>query len=322
MNKSRVQLLPSSYYNPIVVIYCFIGMSAVFLNGSALVVFLRNTHLLRRPNLILLSMTVCDLMVNVLATPVGAYANAKRWWTLDPSVCNYYGFMTTWLSLNSILHITALAAERWMTIKLKQPSSRSGRTLFIVLCGLWWFALIWSVLPLFGWSSYGPESGFAGCSITWYSRTLAPKVYIAGTFILFFFVPISIIVSSFIKTYLEINRLIQKAAQRWGTEAQQTKRSLKAKIKAARMSVIMTLAFFIAWTPYAVVSMKAVFTPYHGPPLLSVAAALFAKMSSWYNPIIYFFWYSKFRTATLTLVQLRRKSSAGSQITSKRTGET
>nr|AXN75735.1 opsin [Exaiptasia diaphana] len=318
MNRSRVPLLPTFYYNPIAVTYCVIGVSAISLNGCALIVFLKNPCLLRASNLILLSMTLCDLMVNVLASPVGAYANAKRWWTLSPSVCHYYGFMTTWLSLTSILHISALAAERWMTIKLKQPRSRSPRRILVIVSGLWWFALTWSLFPLFGWSSYSPEPGFAGCSIEWYSSTLMPKFYIAGTFTFFFFVPVVIIASCFIRTYLEVSRLIKKAALRWGTESLPTKRSLKAKIKAARMSVIMTVAFFMAWTPYAIMSLKTVFTPNHGPPLLSVAAAMFAKMASCYNPIIYFFMYHKFRSATISLVQMRRKSSHEFQLTSEK----
>lgn len=308
VNVSTVPLFPMSFYTPISATYCVIAVLAISLNGCALLVFLKNPRLLRRSNFLLLSLTMTDFTINVIATPVAAYANAFHWWTMDPFTCKYYAFVTTWCSLNSILHITALAMERRMTIKLKNIYRCPLINLIVLISGLWCFSLLWSLFPLLGWSSFGPEPGFAGCSVTWYSPSLASKAYIVGIYIFFFFLPIGIIISCFVQIYLEVNKLIKNAAKRWGTGTLPTKRSFKAKIKTIRMSVIMTAAFFVAWTPYAIVSLIAFFTPYHGEPLLNISASMFAKLSTFYNPIIYFFMYNKFRIAAIHMIVPRKNS--------------
>lgn len=308
MNGSNIPLLPMSYYTPLSAIYCIIAVVGILLNGSALIVFLKNSHILKRSNFLLLSMTLSDLTINVIATPIGAYANALNWWTLSSYTCYYYAFVTTWLSLSSILHITALAVERWRTIRMKKRQRWSARRLILCISGLWCFALLYSLCPLLGWSSFGPEPGFAGCSVMWYSTSMTSKAYIIGMFILFFFVPIAIITSCFFRIYLEVKVLIKSAKKRWGSGTLPTKHSSKAKIKTIRMSVLMTVAFFVAWTPYAVISLKAFFMAYEGDPLLNVSASMFAKLSTCYNPIIYFFVYNKFRRAAIQMVLQRQGS--------------
>lgn len=312
MNGSNVLLLPLSYYTPLSAFYCIIAVVAIFLNGSALLVFIKNPQILTRSNFLLLSMTLSDLIINILATPIGAYANARYWWTLSPYTCQFYAFVTTWLSLSSILHITALAFERWRTIRMKKRRRLSARRLIFCISGLWCFSLLYSLCPLLGLSSFGPEPGYSGCSVAWHSRSLTSKAYIIGMFILFFFVPIGIITSCFIRIYLEVRALITSAKRRWGSGTLQTRQSLKAKIRTIRMSVIMTVAFFIAWTPYAIISLQAFFTSHYGDILLNVSASMFAKLSTCYNPIIYFFMYNKFRQAAIHMIIHRQNSRSKS----------
>ncbi len=63
-----------------------------------------------------------------------------------------------------------------------------------------------------------------------------------------------------------------------------------------QMTIALTLGFFIAWTPYAVVAFAYVLCDYDSVPVaLSVAAVLLAKSSTTLNPIVYFFSVKKFR---------------------------
>ncbi|XP_070412191.1 opsin-5 isoform X2 [Nothobranchius furzeri] len=55
-----------------------------------------------------------------------------------------------------------------------------------------------------------------------------------------------------------------------------------------KLSVAVCIGFFVAWSPYAVVSMWATFGHIESvPPLAFAVAAMFAKSSTIYNPIIY-----------------------------------
>lgn len=56
----------------------------------------------------------------------------------------------------------------------------------------------------------------------------------------------------------------------------------------SKLSVVVCIGFFVAWSPYAVVSMWAAFGRIENiPPLAFAVPAMFAKSSTVYNPIIY-----------------------------------
>lgn len=62
------------------------------------------------------------------------------------------------------------------------------------------------------------------------------------------------------------------------------------------MSVAVCIGFLAAWSPYAIVSMWAAFgNPATVPPMAFAVAAIFAKSSTLYNPIVYLVFKPNFR---------------------------
>lgn len=293
----KIELFEVHHYKTIAAIYCVILLLSFILNSSVILIFFGNPSLLTSSNFLLLSMAISDWLMAVLANTVGAYANASYWWTLDGAICQYFGFISSLCGLTSMVHLTALSVERWMTVKMKINEEPSKRKMALIIAGLWFFSFIWCLFPLIGWSSFGPEPGFAGCSITWYSSKSSDKAYIICLFIFFFFLPITAITFCYISVYIEVKKMTKEAVVRWGHKAPPTQQTIRAQTKTIRMSVVMVFAYLIAWTPYAVVSLYSSFVASDISPLLSVMPAFFAKLSSCYNPIIYFFMYSKFRKA-------------------------
>lgn len=297
----KMELFEVRHYQTIAVVYCVILLPSFILNTSVIVIFFSNQSLLTSSNILLLSMAISDWLMAVLANTVGAYANASYWWTLDGAFCQYFGFVSSLCGLTSMVHLTALSVERWMTVKMAMTEEPSKRKMMLIIAGLWLFTFMWCLFPLIGWSSYGPEPGFAGCSITWYSTKPSDKAYIMCLFIVFFFLPIIVITFCYTSVYIEVRKMTKDAVGRWGQNALPTQQTMHAQRKTIRMSVVMVLAYLIAWTPYAVVSLYSSFIASDITPLLSVMPAFFAKLSSCYNPIIYFFMYSKFRKAAKKL---------------------
>ena len=74
-----------------------------------------------------------------------------------------------------------------------------------------------------------------------------------------------------------------------------------------QLSVAVCLGFLIAWSPYAVVSMWAAFgDPEIVPPMAFALAAMFAKSSTLYNPVIYLVFKPNFRKSLCRDVALFR----------------
>lgn len=68
--------------------------------------------------------------------------------------------------------------------------------------------------------------------------------------------------------------------------------SLKKEMRVARMIALIVLAFVLAWLPYALVTLFAQFGPLEQldryiTPYTTSLPALFAKLSSVYNPVLY-----------------------------------
>lgn len=72
-------------------------------------------------------------------------------------------------------------------------------------------------------------------------------------------------------------------------ELQCGRSSQKENGHAINMVLSMSIAFFVCWLPYTVLSVVVVLDPtLYIPPLVATMPMYFAKTSPVYNPIIYF----------------------------------
>lgn len=76
--------------------------------------------------------------------------------------------------------------------------------IIIILCTL--FGLLWSILPIFGWSHYSIEGAYTSCSVEWNERSLNVISYNITIFIFVFIIPLAAIVLSNLKVYLLVTR--------------------------------------------------------------------------------------------------------------------
>lgn len=79
-----------------------------------------------------------------------------------------------------------------------------------------------------------------------------------------------------------------------------------------QLSVAVCIGFLTAWSPYAIVSMWAAFgNATTVPPMAFALAAIFAKSSTLYNPIVYLVFKPNFRKSLCRDVALCRSSFCG-----------
>ncbi|KAI9528187.1 hypothetical protein NQZ68_023167 [Dissostichus eleginoides] len=175
------------------------------------------------------------------------------------------------------------------------------RTIGFVISGIWLYSGLWAVLPLMGWGSYGPEPFGISCSIDWtgYGMSLNHSTFIIAMSVLCTFVPCLVILF----TYFGIAWKLHRAYQSIQSNDLQG-RSVEKKITL--MALMISSGFFIAWTPYVVVSYWSMFHSWekgHMSPIISMLPCFFAKSSTVYNPFIYFIFQ---RTSWQELLRLQR----------------
>ena len=312
--------LSEQVYYAIASVYVVLAVIAFIFNTLVLVVFTKDSSLRSHSNILILSIAIGDWIQAVVAYPLGVIGILSKSWQTTGTTCSCYGFIVAFLSFSTMLHHATFAIERAIVIKFSFSFSIVNKLKYIIV-GLWLFALIWSSLPLIGWSGYAPEGGRSVCSIDWQSSDPSAVAYIWCIFVLFFLAPFITMVASYCSIYRNVKRMTQTAHNIWGECAAPTLEIILAESRTARMACIMSFCFLFAWTPYAAVSLYAIIRAPEPAisPLMATLPALFAKTAPCYNPLIYFLLFKKFRSSLRKVLRplpicrrfLRQESSGG-----------
>lgn len=203
------------------------------------------------------------------------------------------------------IHILITCVRRYVTLcKLYDDGQAqfSKRKALILSALLWCYALVWSVPPVLGWSSYVQEGVGTSCSINWKSREANPASYSLCLIVACFVIPVAVIVYSHYKSYKALAALTEQAKENWGENARVTQDTLAAERKMSWVAYVITVGFLFAWTPYTLSSAVAIYDPELVSDVAASIPAYIAKSSACYNPFIYMFMYNKLRNRMVALL--------------------
>ena len=247
-------------------------------------------------DLFLFSLTASELLQATLGYPI-EIATTVNYKNFNNILCKTSGFLVFFLSLVAIWHLTALSIERMVTMKYPFIARRLNTKKYCALiCLLLWFlGLLWSILPFFGWSSYEVElNSITRCNINLSHRSITTLSYTYALLISCYMVPVGIIAISYCSVWKELKRMLAKASKMSGKNS---KLALSTYIKVRMTSMmifIMIILFVLIWLPYVIILFLLTIGYEISPTLLNFSS-IFAKTSSFSNPIIYGFAYKDIR---------------------------
>ncbi|XP_041660018.1 vertebrate ancient opsin-like [Cheilinus undulatus] len=264
----------------------FIGTFGLLNNLLVLVLFCRYKMLRSPINLLLINISISDLLVCVLGTPFSFAASTQGRWLIGEVGCVWYGFANSLFGIVSLISLAVLSYERYST--MMTPTEADSSNYCKISLGItlsWVYSLIWTMPPLFGWSSYGPEGPGTTCSVDWSAKTANNVSYIICLFVFCLIVPFLVIVFCYGKLLCAIRQVS-------GINASMSR---KREQRVLFMVVIMVICYLLCWLPYGVMALLATF----GPPGLvtpeaSIIPSVLAKTSTVINPVIYVFMNKQF----------------------------
>lgn len=199
----------------------------------------------------------------------------------------------------------------------------SSRYILICIAFTWIYSLA-CVLPQLFVLEHGfvLEGFLTSCTFNYLDRSLEQTLLMMAMFVFGFFIPLMLIIVFYflmwyylrnnsvfltysvrrqtIRSQHEDTSLIASTRNRTLNESKKSNTSqnsssecqLRREIRVARMIILIVLAFVVAWSPYAVVTLFAQFAPIkyvnvYVTPFTTSLPALFAKLSSVYNPVLY-----------------------------------
>ncbi|CAF97626.1 unnamed protein product [Tetraodon nigroviridis] len=188
-----------------------IGTSGLVSNLLVLVLFCR-FKVLRSPiNLLLVNISVSDLLVCVLGTPFSFAASTQGRWLIGAAGCVWYGFVNSLFGIVSLISLAVLSFERYSTMMTPTEADSSNYCKVCLGIGLSWvYSLLWTVPPLLGWSSYGPEGPGTTCSVNWTAKTANSVSYIICLFVFCLILPFLVIVFCYGKLLCAIRQVSQR----------------------------------------------------------------------------------------------------------------
>ncbi|XP_028982987.1 opsin-5-like [Betta splendens] len=298
--------------NLIGVYLLLLGWMSWFGNSLVMFVLYRQRSSLQPTDFLTLSLAVSDASISVFGYSRGILEIFNifkdngyliTWiWT-----CQVDGFLTLLFGLASINTLTVISVTRY--IKGCHPSKAyciNINTIIVSLICIWTGAVFWSVAPLLGWGSYA-DRGYGTCEVDWSKANYSTiyKSYIISILIFCFFIPVMIMLFSYVSI---INQV--KSSNAMSADGFLTARQRKVERDVTRISIVICTAFIMAWSPYAVVSMWSAWG-FHVPSTTSIVTRLFAKSASFYNPLIYFGMSSRFRKDVSVLLPCARERREG-----------
>nr|BAF95837.1 opsin [Cladonema radiatum] len=270
-------------------------VASVSLNSLVIVGMLKKPNRALR-DLILVSLACSDLVETCVGIMWEAFARY-----IDSSsfiLCQLAGFGITFTALVSITHLAALAIERYLSmvhaLKTYEFFADKKKSLLFTIPS-WIHGTFWGVVPFFGWGGYIREPYHTHrCSVMMTDNSLIAQSYNYALLVFCYLIPIFIIFYCCYKVQRELKKMTERSEEIAGSSSSITQTTKKAEKQHFIMICVVMGAYFIAWTPYAVVACWFAFFD-TVPGKLIAYSAVFAKFSVIANPIVYVIFYKDFR---------------------------
>ena len=175
-----------------------VGLIALIGNGMVIYIF-ASTKSLRTPaNLLVINLAFSDFFMMFTNGPAMVVACYQETWTFGPFACELYGMLGSLWGNASIWSMTMIAFERYNVIVkglMAKPLTNGGAILRIFF--IWLQALVWTLLPFFGWNRYVPEGNMTACGTDYLTDDWFSKSYILVYSAFVYFLPLFLIIYSY-----------------------------------------------------------------------------------------------------------------------------
>ncbi|XP_054902302.1 opsin 7, group member b [Poeciliopsis prolifica] len=276
-------------------LYTIFGVLSILGNGILLFVAYRKKSSLKPAEFFVVNLAISDLTMTITLFPLAIPSAYAHMWLFNLTTCTVYAFCGVLFGLCSLSNLTVLSCVCWLKVCCPNYGNKfSYCHASLLVAGIWCYAGVFAVGPLSGWGEYGAEPYGTACCINWHApnHSSAAMSYIICLFFFCYIIPCTVIFLSYTFILVTVRGSRQAVQQHMSPQNKIT----NAHALIVKLSVAVCIGFLTAWSPYAIVSMWAAFgNATDVPPMAFALAAIFAKSSTLYNPIVYLVFKPNFR---------------------------
>ena len=139
----------------------------VFANGSVLLVLVKNFSIKNVPNMLLFCLTMVNLAIGAINVPFALVTVATDEWLFGEVWCEISGFLNQFLKSTSNVMVTVIAIYRYQAIANTFSAQITYRGAKWITAFAWFYSLVFTIPPLFGWNSYQYSAAKGFCTVSW-----------------------------------------------------------------------------------------------------------------------------------------------------------
>ncbi|KAM4712631.1 opsin 8, group member b [Anableps anableps] len=277
-------------------------------NLLVLIMAFRRSSRMKPPELLSVNLAVTDLGAAITMYPLAVASAWSHHWLGGDVSCIYYGLAGFFFGIASIMNLTILAIVRFVvSLNLHSPKEKISWKKVKILCmWTWLYALIWALFPILGWGRYGPEPFGLSCSLAWGQMKHEGFSFVISLFSMNLLMPSVIIIFCYFGIAIRLFLTYKKS-----TNSNHVPNIIRLHRRLLIIAVLISIGFIACWTPYGLVSLWSVLNDSSKiPPEVSLLPCMFAKSSTVYNPLIYYFFSQSFKREVKQLSWLCLGSNA------------
>ncbi|NXM78435.1 TAAR2 protein, partial [Serilophus lunatus] len=285
------------------VMYLFI--TAVFiltiLGNLAIIISILYFKQLHSPtNFLILSMAGTDFLLGFAVMPYSMVRSVEKCWGFGIIFCKVHYSFDLMLSLASIFHLCCIAMDRFYAIchPLHYTSTMTVTTIKQIVVACWSVPAAFALAVVF---SEAYTSGTESYEMLVKCLSLCPivfnKLWGALLFAVGLFAPACITIGIYVKIFTVSQRHIWELSQihRHSKNYKKHELSKNKDRKAAKTLSIVMLGFLLCWFPCFFAILIDPFLNFSTPLCLFDSLTWLGYLNSFFNPLIYGFFYPWFR---------------------------
>ena len=229
---------------PQVVAFACIGTITVITNLFLLFVLVSKRHLRTASNTLLISTLIVGILFALLyLIPRWAIPYTGQL----PILCALLPPIGQAFFININLHVCSISLERYICISNPFLYDRIGKrkNFIILIIFLWLISIISQVIPLF---TFKP---IRSVCYYWADDLVAQRYFLVATFVILFFIPLTIIVVSYCRIYVIVNFHVAQF-QQIVKQLNNNQEKLTKDRKAIKQIVAMISVFVISFLPFVI----------------------------------------------------------------------
>ncbi|XP_054271432.1 RYamide receptor-like isoform X2 [Macrosteles quadrilineatus] len=304
-------VLDSVYFHTLVyVMYCAIFLIALLGNGLVCYVVHSSPRMRTVTNLFIVNLAVGDILMTVFCVPFTFVTTLLlQYWPFGRTMCSTVSYSQAISVFVSAYTLVAISIDRFMAIMWPLKPRMGKRQAKVIILIVWLVALLTALpIPLVSrivHPSHWHQLCDKGlCQEEWGSiehRTL----YSMTLLVLQYVIPLLVLVL----TYSSIAVVVWGKRPPGEAENCRDQRMARSKRKMIKMMVTVVVVFTICWLPLNVLNLVWESNPdvigsWSGLPFLWFAFHWLAMSHSCYNPVIYCWMNSRFRTGFRAVLRL------------------